>query len=189
MSDTIYRVEWKDRRSGPRWVNFQTAAEAEAYVLGLNMGHDHRLLPPVTYTRIEPGHPGEVVVVGGAITALESPTTWSHGDPLDLRPPDYPFRSVLDEIAELHDRKSRDYGTSDDPYANVAASADFGIPGWAGALVRANDKVRRLQSAVRQVVAGGDATMTNEGVEDSLLDLAAYAVIALVLWRREEDQR
>ena len=90
-----------------------------------------------------------------------------------------PFTSVLDELQEMHDRKGADYGRDEDPYANVRGSADFGVPPWVGALVRANDKMRRLQ----KVASGG--TLKNEGIEDSLVDLAVYAIIALILWREE----
>src|SRR6266487_2578430 len=48
------------------------------------------------------------------------------------------FRAVLDELQAMHDRKSADYGRDEDPYANVRASEDWGIPGWVGALVREN---------------------------------------------------
>lgn len=90
-----------------------------------------------------------------------------------------PFSSVLDELEAMHDKKGADYGRTEDPYANVRGSADFGVPPWVGALVRANDKMRRLQKAA----SGG--TLQNEGVEDSLVDLAVYAIIALILWREE----
>lgn len=88
-----------------------------------------------------------------------------------------PFWQVLAEIAAMHDKKQADYGRTDDPFANVRASEDFGIPGWVGCMTRANDKMRRLQKAAR----GG--TLANESVEDSLLDLAVYSVIGLVLYR------
>ena len=91
------------------------------------------------------------------------------------------FDEVLDEMRELHDRKQADYGREADPFANVRASEDFGIPGWVGTLVRANDKMRRLQA-----VANG-SELKNEGIEDSLIDLANYAVIALVLYRQSRD--
>ena len=77
----------------------------------------------------------------------------------------------------MHDKKQKDYGTPSDPFANVRASADFGIEPWVGAMVRANDKMRRLQSAAQ------GSTLVNEGIEDSLLDLAVYSIIALVLYR------
>ena len=90
------------------------------------------------------------------------------------------FRAVLDELQAMHDRKSADYGRDEDPYANVRASEDWGIPGWVGALVRENDKTRRLQTFVRK------GALVNESVEDSLLDKAVYAVIALVLYRESQ---
>lgn len=96
-----------------------------------------------------------------------------------------PFLQIVDEIVELHNRKQADYGKRAtetepaDPFANVRASSDFGIPPWVGALVRANDKMRRLQTAAR------GSTLQNEGVEDSLLDLAVYAMISLVLYRED----
>lgn len=92
------------------------------------------------------------------------------------------FHELLDEIGELHDKKQSDYGRPTDPFANVRASEDFGVEGWVGALVRANDKMRRLQKAAQ----GG--TLANEGVVDSLMDLAVYALIALVLYEEGEGE-
>jgi hypothetical protein len=86
------------------------------------------------------------------------------------------FYSLLDEIKELHRQKGKDYGTNVNPLANIQQSEDFGVPGWVGAIIRANDKVTRLKSFATR----GD--LANESVDDSLRDLAAYAIIALVLW-------
>lgn len=97
------------------------------------------------------------------------------------------FHEILASVGAMHDKKQRDYGTGSDPFANVRASTDFGIPGWLGAVVRANDKMRRLMKAGTQVTAGERINMANEGVEDSLLDLAVYAIIALVLFEEEND--
>lgn len=87
------------------------------------------------------------------------------------------FDLVLEELRELHNRKQADYGKATDPFANVRASEDFGIEGWVGSIVRANDKMRRLQAAAR------GQNLKNESVEDSLVDLAVYAIIALLLYR------
>ena len=89
------------------------------------------------------------------------------------------FHEILAELGALHDRKQADYGRGDDPFANVRASADWGVPGWVGAMVRATDKVRRLQA----LVANG--RLENEAAEDSLRDLAVYAIIALVLYEQQ----
>jgi hypothetical protein len=90
------------------------------------------------------------------------------------------FHQLLKEIGELHDRKQADYGTTGDPFANVRASEQWGVPAWVGTMIRANDKVKRLQAA-----ANG-SELVNEGVEDSLMDLATYSLIALVLFREEQ---
>jgi hypothetical protein len=79
----------------------------------------------------------------------------------------------------LHDRKQADYGSGDDPFANVRASERFGISPWVGALVRLNDKVTRLQSFARK------GELKNESAEDSMRDIAVYAIIALVLYEQE----
>jgi len=91
------------------------------------------------------------------------------------------FHDILDELALLHDRKQADYGRDDDPFANVRASSDWGTSGWVGAMIRATDKLRRLQAYVR------NGRLENEGVEDSLRDLAVYSVIALVLFEQESE--
>lgn len=85
------------------------------------------------------------------------------------------FHAILDELGALHDRKQADYGRETDPFANVRASEEWGVPAWVGAMVRATDKVRRLQRFAQKGV------LLNEGAADSLRDLAVYAVIALVL--------
>ena len=91
------------------------------------------------------------------------------------------FENVLAEMKTLHDQKQQDFGTAEDPFYNVRSSEDFGIPAWLGAVVRSNDKMSRLKSFARK------GTLENEPVEDSLIDLANYAVIALVLYREGLD--
>lgn len=87
------------------------------------------------------------------------------------------YYAVLDEMRALHRKKAADYGHEKDGLHNLRQSEAFGIPAWVAALVRGNDKMGRLQAAA----AGTD--LANEGIEDSLIDLAAYAVLALVLYR------
>lgn len=93
------------------------------------------------------------------------------------------FDAVLAEMAALHAKKNADYGTNEDPFANVRATEDFGLPAWLGAVMRANDKMSRLKAFAQKGV------LQNEPVEDSLIDLANYAVIGLCLWREEQAAR
>lgn len=93
------------------------------------------------------------------------------------------FLAALDEVRAMHMRKSEDYGSSlsGDPLANIRASEDYGIPAWIGAMIRAGDKVHRIKEFARK------GSLANEGVKDSLLDLAAYALIAYVLYMEVSD--
>lgn len=88
------------------------------------------------------------------------------------------FEGVIEEVLAMHRRKGADYGTKVDFFANVSASKEWGIDPWVGAMMRANDKIVRLQAYAK------GSTLQNEGVEDSLLDIATYTVIALCLFRR-----
>ena len=91
------------------------------------------------------------------------------------RPGDPRFHLILKELADLHDRKQADYGREQDPLANIRASAEWGVQAWVGALIRLNDKVRRLQAFARR------GTLANEGAVDSLNDIAVYAILARIL--------
>jgi hypothetical protein len=91
------------------------------------------------------------------------------------------FHELLTELGDLHDRKQLDYGRDSDPFANVRSSTEWGVPGWVGSMIRANDKIRRLQSLIV------NGKLENESAEDSLRDLAVYTIIALVLFEQERD--
>ena len=94
------------------------------------------------------------------------------------RPGSREFVAVLEEIKSLHLRKTLDYGQDDDALSNIRSSADVvNVPPWAGCILRISDKMHRLRSFFRRGKTEFD------GVEDTLLDIAAYAVIALVLYR------
>lgn len=100
----------------------------------------------------------------------------------DAHPASKMFYERLIEAALLHAQKQRDYGKAHDPFANVRASEDFGIPGWIGTVIRANDKMKRLQKAAKQTLNGEEVSMANEAIRDSFLDLAVYSLIGLVLY-------
>ena len=89
------------------------------------------------------------------------------------------FIGLLDEMKELHLRKSADYGSDADPFANLRGAGDIGILPSVGCWLRAKDKVRRLDRFFNK------HDLVNESAEDSLKDLAAYCLIAIVLLREE----
>jgi hypothetical protein len=75
---------------------------------------------------------------------------------------------VLDEMRDLLISKQRDYGSG-----NILDFGDFGV------LVRANDKVARLKNLY---IYNGERPR-NESLDDSWVDLANYAVIAMMVRR------
>jgi hypothetical protein len=98
-----------------------------------------------------------------------------------MRPAKHPsstaFVALLQEMQRLHESKSADYGSEDDPLANVRSGADFvNIEPWRGCMVRIADKVQRLRTYCRT------GRLVHEGVRDTLLDLAAYSLLAIVLF-------
>ena len=97
------------------------------------------------------------------------------------------FHDILGELGALHDKKQADYGTDEDPFANLRATEDWccptchtPIPGWLGALIRLSDKVKRLQAFTR------NGKLANEGVIDSMDDIGVYAPIARVMYEEAE---
>lgn len=96
------------------------------------------------------------------------------------RPGTDKFIEALDEIKALHLRKTLDYGQDDDALSNIRSSSDvINVSPWAGCVLRISDKMHRLKAFFRR------GRVEFDGVEDTLLDIAAYAVIALVLHREE----
>lgn len=92
-------------------------------------------------------------------------------------PGSLPFLELVEELRQLHIRKSQDYGTRSDPLANVRNAADLiGIEPWRAGLVRVAEKVQRIRAFCH------NGRLANEGVRDSLIDLAAYSLIVAVLF-------
>lgn len=114
--------------------------------------------------------------VANAPSDLEGLAHWTstgsayHGDPR--------FYRLLAELAILHSEKNHDYSKAEDPFSNFRMSEALGVEAWRGVLVRMSDKWARIE----QLVSG--KSPKNESVEDSLRDLAVYALICVLL-RRE----
>lgn len=90
------------------------------------------------------------------------------------------FYELILELIELHDRKQADYGRDKDPFANVRGANMWGVKPSLGAMIRMGDKFGRLQSFAQK------GKLENESLEDSLRDIAVYAIITLVLLERGE---
>jgi hypothetical protein len=105
-------------------------------------------------------------------------------EPDNIRPGSREFLAVLDEIKKLHLAKTLDYGMDEDALSNIRSSADVvNMPAWSGCILRISDKMHRLRAFFRR------GRVEFDGIEDTLLDIACYSVIALVLYRESCQTR
>lgn len=109
---------------------------------------------------------------------VTEPEVWRKFMEVPLARPDL-FWTELMELHKLHTAKMADYGRDADPFANLRSSSEFGLPAWLGVAVRMNDKMHRLKSYAQ------NGSLANEGVVDTFRDLAAYAVMAKILWDQD----
>lgn len=82
-------------------------------------------------------------------------------------------QELLDYIHQLYITKNNDYGSSvHDTYMK------YGITSY---LIRIEDKLNRVRTLTTK-----DRKVDDERVEDSLLDLANYAILAVMELRQED---
>ena len=91
------------------------------------------------------------------------------------------FHKILKEMSELHSKKSHDYGSNSDPFANLRESKTIDVPPYVGCFIRMLDKVNRVKSFI---VKG---KLQNESLLDALYDLACYSVICAILYKEENN--
>lgn len=85
------------------------------------------------------------------------------------------FKKILQKIEKLHDKKCHDYADKDDPFKNFRLCEQLGICSVEkGILVRMSDKIGRICNLLDK-----DVKVEDEKIEDTLMDLAAYAIILI----------
>ncbi len=94
------------------------------------------------------------------------------------------FHELLDTIRDLHDRKNSNYASGSDPLSNFKLSTEFGIEPWKGALVRMSDKWSRIVQ-----LANGTPDAVGESLTDTLMDLAVYSLLTIVLMEERLDNQ
>ena len=81
------------------------------------------------------------------------------------------MESILNEIKQLYNRKNADYGNSFDKTLD-----EFGLVASA---TRMSDKFNRFKSLIKN-----SAQVSDEKIEDTLIDLASYAMMT-IKWMRQ----
>jgi len=93
------------------------------------------------------------------------------------------FDEVLEKMRQIHEAKNHDYSPEGE-WGNFGEAEKIGIPAWKGAFVRLQDKYTRACN----LIAGKEPKVKDERLEDTLLDLANYAVIVLCLLSEEAER-
>ena len=94
------------------------------------------------------------------------------------------FDDALDELKMLHDAKNHDYATAENPYKNLEGVSRIGIEPWRGIVIRLMDKFERVE----QYCTNGELAIKSEGMEDTFKDIAVYSTLAMILFRKEQDE-
>ena len=81
--------------------------------------------------------------------------------------------AILNEIKQLHNRKNTDYGNSFDKTLD-----EFGLVASA---TRMSDKFNRFKSLIKNQ---NPVQVQDEKIEDTLIDLASYAIMT-IKWMRQ----
>ena len=93
------------------------------------------------------------------------------------------FDDALDELKMLHDTKNHDYATAENPYKNLEGVQRIGIEPWRGIVIRLMDKFERVEQFCRSE----ELAIKSEGLEDTFKDIAIYSTLAMILYRKDED--
>jgi len=91
------------------------------------------------------------------------------------------FNELLIRMSKLHEAKDHDY-SHNNHLANFYVSEEFNIPAWKGCLIRLSDKFSRIKSIIKK----GESKVTSESLEDTLLDLATYSLLVIILLKETE---
>lgn len=83
------------------------------------------------------------------------------------------FDGICRDLMALHARKNKDYGN-----ATHESYEEFGLISY---VIRLNDKMKRLKSLTK---TGVEQEVKSESIEDTLMDLAAYAIMAIESLRK-----
>lgn len=94
------------------------------------------------------------------------------------------YLQLLEEMQDLHIRKNAGYAGLDnaDAWANFRMSQAFGVSPFLGCLVRMSDKYIRVTNLVKNSAN----EQVGESIKDTLMDLAAYALIAICLLEEKD---
>lgn len=94
------------------------------------------------------------------------------------------FNELLFKMEKIQERKSADYG-GENPIGNFMEAEKLGVEPFVGVLVRMSDKWSRLCRFARSK----SLKVKDEKITDTLLDLAVYSLLAIIVFEEKEEGR
>lgn len=85
-------------------------------------------------------------------------------------------RNICESLTDIYEKKNHDYGGS--------FHATFLEEGMSMPRIRLSDKLNRFKSLTKD---GSQQKVNDESIEDTLLDLANYAIMTVIEMRRAKD--
>lgn len=84
------------------------------------------------------------------------------------------FKQIANGLTELYERKNADYGNS--------FSKTFEEFGMTSTIVRLSDKLERLKTLSKK-----EAQVKDESIQDTVMDIAVYAMLTLMELMNKEN--
>ncbi len=94
------------------------------------------------------------------------------------------FDDLLEKMRQIHHSKRRDYGAND-PLGNFKQAIDLGVKPSLGCAIRMSDKWARFCNLYRK--GNENRAVKDESIIDTLLDLANYALLTIILLESESS--
>jgi len=113
------------------------------------------------------------------LTKLQFKKIWKFGHP--------EFYDLIIKMAEIHEIKNKSYGIGN-PLGNFQESERFGLPAWKGCMVRMSEGSRLCNLVVKLDNPEYQDTVKMESLEDTLIDLANYSLLCLILLKESKKK-
>jgi len=89
------------------------------------------------------------------------------------------FYELLFQMADLHSRKNHDYSGEGEPFQDLKAARRMGVDPSLKVALRIQDKEARFENFCKM----GTLLVADESVEDTLIDMANFSLIEIILLR------
>lgn len=93
------------------------------------------------------------------------------------------FYELLKKMGDIHSRKNGNYAKASDALSNFRISRELDIDPFRGCLIRMSDKWSRICQ-----LSKGVPDLVGESLEDTLIDLANYSLISILLLREQKSK-